>query len=77
MESKGETLPMNEGKKICKNCAYAAARSKATRFSWCKYLCTLERSDNARWIPYKYPTDTCEYFKDTLRPMEGESNDQM
>ena len=63
---------MNEIKNICKNCAYAAARSDATRFSWCHYLCTYEREDNARWIPYKREHDTCEYFKMTERPMEDD-----
>lgn len=59
---------MHENEKICKNCAYAVVRSEATRFKWCKYLCTLEHVDNPRWLPYKYSEDTCEFFLSTDEP---------
>lgn len=71
MASKGVLLSMAENEKICKNCAYAVARSDATRFKWCKILCTLERPNDGRWIPYKYPTDSCGAFMATARPTDG------
>lgn len=59
---------------VCKNCAFAASRTEATRFKWCKYLCTLERPHDKRWIPYKYAEDSCEYFQITTKS-EGVNDD--
>lgn len=59
---------MEEDKKVCQNCAYAALRTDLGRFPWCKYLCTFPVEDPARHIAYKYKTDSCENFLATNKP---------
>ena len=62
--------------KVCKNCSYAVIRDpkNATRFPWCKLLCTLnaeeETDKKLRRVPYKYKHDTCENFVQADKPLD-------
>ena len=58
---------MEKIEEVCKNCAFAAVRTDAKRFPWCKYLCTLQETE-ARHIAYRYEDSTCEHFTPTKRP---------
>lgn len=62
---------MDKKTDICKNCAYAAVRTDATRFAWCKYFCTFPADDEGRHIAYKYETDSCVHFVPTEKPKEN------
>ena len=58
---------------VCKNCAYAAARSGEIKtFPWCKYECKYTFSDAGnRHIKYKYEHDSCDHFLPADKPTQG------